>query len=186
MGSELKSSGKPFAISKREVWEAYEQVKANDGASRKKSRRLRTTKRPESPCVGSPRSPVSTLGNLSDMSFLSRLDVQQQLLTFMTFNAFVGHQEAIRSLPPAATLLGSSPTCPVQMFRVRSNVYATQFHPELDLPGVLTRIEVYSTYGYFDPSEASDLKAKSEAVDVRHPMTILRNFAARYRSESKL
>jgi RNA-directed DNA polymerase len=32
MGSELKSSGKPFAISKREVWEAYEQVKANDGA----------------------------------------------------------------------------------------------------------------------------------------------------------
>src|SRR5215218_9215851 len=32
MGSELKSSGKPFAISKREVWEAYEQVKANNGA----------------------------------------------------------------------------------------------------------------------------------------------------------
>ena len=32
MGSELKSSGKPFAISKWEVWEAYEQVKANKGA----------------------------------------------------------------------------------------------------------------------------------------------------------
>ncbi|HXP13718.1 MAG TPA: group II intron reverse transcriptase/maturase [Actinomycetes bacterium] len=32
MGSELKSSAKPFAISKREVWEAHEQVKANDGA----------------------------------------------------------------------------------------------------------------------------------------------------------
>jgi Reverse transcriptase (RNA-dependent DNA polymerase) len=32
MGSELKSSAKPFAISKREVWEAYEQVKANNGA----------------------------------------------------------------------------------------------------------------------------------------------------------
>ena len=30
--SELKSSGKPFAISKWEVWEAYEQVKANKGA----------------------------------------------------------------------------------------------------------------------------------------------------------
>jgi retron-type reverse transcriptase len=30
--SELKSSGKPFDISKREVWEAYEQVKANKGA----------------------------------------------------------------------------------------------------------------------------------------------------------
>ncbi len=32
MLSELKSSGKPFDISKWEVWEAYEQVKANKGA----------------------------------------------------------------------------------------------------------------------------------------------------------
>ncbi len=31
--SELKSSGKPFEISKWEVWEAYERVKANRGAS---------------------------------------------------------------------------------------------------------------------------------------------------------
>ena len=30
--NELKSSGKPFEISKREVWEAYERVKANKGA----------------------------------------------------------------------------------------------------------------------------------------------------------
>ena len=30
--NELTSSGKPFAISKREVWEAYERVKANKGA----------------------------------------------------------------------------------------------------------------------------------------------------------
>jgi RNA-directed DNA polymerase len=30
--SELTSSGKPFEISKREVWEAYERVKANKGA----------------------------------------------------------------------------------------------------------------------------------------------------------
>ena len=30
--SELTSSGKPFDISKREVWEAYERVRANKGA----------------------------------------------------------------------------------------------------------------------------------------------------------
>jgi hypothetical protein len=29
---ELKSPGKPFSISKRAVWEAYEKVKANKGA----------------------------------------------------------------------------------------------------------------------------------------------------------
>jgi hypothetical protein len=31
--SELKSSGKPFEISKRLVWEAYLRVKANKGAA---------------------------------------------------------------------------------------------------------------------------------------------------------
>ena len=30
---ELKSSGKPFDISKRAVWEAWEKVKANKGAA---------------------------------------------------------------------------------------------------------------------------------------------------------
>jgi len=30
--SELKAPGKSFAISKREVWEAWEKVKANKGA----------------------------------------------------------------------------------------------------------------------------------------------------------
>ncbi len=30
--SELKSSGKPFEISKAEVWQAWEKVKANKGA----------------------------------------------------------------------------------------------------------------------------------------------------------
>src|SRR3954452_21679300 len=44
------------------------------------------------------------------------------------FQAFVGHKEACRKLPPTAVLLASSPTCPVQMFRVRANLYATQFH----------------------------------------------------------
>ena len=29
---ELKSLGKPFSISKRAVWEAWEKVKANNGA----------------------------------------------------------------------------------------------------------------------------------------------------------
>jgi RNA-directed DNA polymerase len=30
--SELKSSGKPFEISKREVWQAWEKVRSNKGA----------------------------------------------------------------------------------------------------------------------------------------------------------
>lgn len=32
MVREVRSSAKPFEISKREVWDAYEQVRANNGA----------------------------------------------------------------------------------------------------------------------------------------------------------
>jgi GMP synthase (glutamine-hydrolysing) len=96
------------------------------------------------------------------------------------FAAYGGHKEALSVLPDHAVLLATSAACPVQAFRVGSNVYATQFHPELDRTGIHTRIDVYSTFGYFDPSEAADLHAASDMVDVTHPMTLLANFRARY------
>ena len=97
-----------------------------------------------------------------------------------TFAAFVGHKEAISALPPAATLLASSPTCPVQMFRLKQNVYATQFHPELDLDGIVTRIHAYASYGYF---AAHELDLTLEAVrraPVTAPSRLLRTFVERY------
>ena len=97
-----------------------------------------------------------------------------------TFGAFTGHKEAISELPGHAALLASSPTCPVQAFRVGSNVYATQFHPELDVAGLCTRIEVYKHAGYFEPHEADDLKARAADCDVVHPPAILRQFVQRY------
>ena len=81
-------------------------------------------------------------------------------------------------LPPGAVHLATSMACPVQAFRVGRHVYATQFHPELDLEGICTRIEVYKNAGYFDPGEAENLKAQARAVEVRHPMTLLANFVA--------
>ena len=99
------------------------------------------------------------------------------------FAAYGGHKEALTTWPDHVVHLATSAACPVQAFRVGEHVYATQFHPELDLAGVQTRIDVYSTYGYFDPGEAASLKALSAAVDVIHPMTLLRNFSRRYRSD---
>lgn len=93
-----------------------------------------------------------------------------------TFEAFVGHKEAIRRLPAHATLLASSATCPVQAFRIGRNVYATQFHPELDAQGLRTRIDVYKYAGYFKPEEADALKAEAAGTDVRYPPAILRAF----------
>jgi GMP synthase (glutamine-hydrolysing) len=97
-----------------------------------------------------------------------------------TFNAFVGHKEAIRALPASATLLGSSPTCPVQMFRVGTNVYATQFHPELDLDGIVLRIHAYADHGYFAADELDLTLAAVRRAEVSHPSRMLRTFVDRY------
>lgn len=96
------------------------------------------------------------------------------------FSAFVGHKEAVSLLPDHAVLLASSPGCPVQAFRVGENVYATQFHPELDLDGITTRIHAYATFGYF---AADELDLTLEAVrraPVEHPSALLRTFVTRY------
>jgi len=97
-----------------------------------------------------------------------------------TFDAFVGHKEAVSALPHHAALLAGSPTCPVQAFRIGRHVYATQFHPELDVPGLCTRIEVYKHAGYFDPEQADELKAIAHRSTVTHPTTILRRFVVQY------
>jgi GMP synthase (glutamine-hydrolysing) len=96
------------------------------------------------------------------------------------FEAFTGHKEAISQLPGHAVLLASSPGCPVQAFRVGANVYATQFHPELDVAGLFTRIDVYKHAGYFDPDQADEIKAQAARSHITWPPAILRGFVGRY------
>lgn len=93
-----------------------------------------------------------------------------------SFDAFVGHKEAISRLPEHAVLLASSVSCPVQAFRIGRNVYATQFHPELDAEGLCTRVEVYANYGYFEPSQARSLQEMARAASTPYAATVLRRF----------
>lgn len=101
-----------------------------------------------------------------------------------TFDAFVGHKEGISELPSSATLLASSPSCPVQGFRVGKRVYATQFHPELDVAGLCTRITTYQHHGYYDPSEQDGLIAMARRSVVTHPPELLRRFVELARADS--
>jgi GMP synthase (glutamine-hydrolysing) len=96
------------------------------------------------------------------------------------FDAYGGHKEAASSLPSAVVCLASSDDCPVQAFRVGNNVYATQFHPELDADGICTRIDVYKNYGYFAPETAESLKTAAKQRNIEHPPSILRRVAERY------
>jgi len=97
-----------------------------------------------------------------------------------TFDAFVGHKEAVQSLPPGATHLVRSGPCPFQMIRHGQNVYATQFHPEADAEGFEVRIEIYKHRGYFPPEDADRLTSMCRAANVHAPERVLRNFVARY------
>jgi GMP synthase (glutamine-hydrolysing) len=96
------------------------------------------------------------------------------------FTAFTGHKEACTTLPSHAVLLASSQACPVQMFRIKQNLYATQFHPELDVEGLVTRIDIYRHAGYFPPESAEELMVAARGFTVTEPMTILKNFVSRY------
>ncbi|SDS13064.1 GMP synthase (glutamine-hydrolysing) [Paraoerskovia marina] len=96
------------------------------------------------------------------------------------FAAYVGHKEACRVLPRGAVLLARSANCPVQMFRVGPNAYATQFHPELDVDGIVERIGVYREYGYFPADEAQAVADRARSRDVRAPGRIMRAFVERY------
>ena len=100
-----------------------------------------------------------------------------------SFEAFTGHKEAIRRLPHHAVNLASTEGCPVHAFRVGRNVYATQFHPELDVGGLCLRIEVYKHSGYFAPEEADDLKAMARASSVHAPPRLLKRFVELYGSD---
>lgn len=97
-----------------------------------------------------------------------------------TFAAFVGHKEAVRELPPHVVRLASSPGCPVQAFRVGANVYATQFHPELDVDGITTRIHAYAEHGYFAAEELDLTLTAVQREPVVHTGAVLANFVARY------
>ncbi|MDD9206831.1 glutamine amidotransferase [Georgenia sp. 10Sc9-8] len=99
------------------------------------------------------------------------------------FQAFVGHKEACTLLPDHAVLLITSASAPVQMFRVKENLYGTQFHPELDLPGILQRIAIYHDAGYYDPAQRDEVERQVAEARVGEVQQILANFVHRYATE---
>jgi len=97
-----------------------------------------------------------------------------------SFDVFLGHKEAVSRLPDGAVLLASSATCPVQAFRIGEHVYATQFHPELDVEGLCLRIEVYQDHGYFPEGQAQSLQDLARRSIVTEPPRILAAFVETY------
>lgn len=96
------------------------------------------------------------------------------------FKAFVGHKEAVQRVPKGAVHLGTSKPCLIQMFRYKNNMYATQFHPELDAHALEVRVNTYKHAGYFPPENAQSIIERVHSEDVTVPEQILKRFIERY------
>lgn len=97
------------------------------------------------------------------------------------FTAFVGHKEACDYLPQDAVLLVTSEPCPIQMFRIKKNVYATQFHPEADANEFILRINTYKNYGYFPSEQAEELISAIRNIEAPFTKEILKRFVSKYK-----
>jgi GMP synthase (glutamine-hydrolysing) len=98
-----------------------------------------------------------------------------------TFKAISAHKEACQKLPENAVWLIEGKNCPYQMYRIKENIYATQFHTELSAAGAVIRIDIYKHAGYFPPEEAEAIKKHLLAQDVSVPPLILKRFVERYK-----
>jgi len=96
------------------------------------------------------------------------------------FSAYLGHKEAVSRLPAGGVLLASTDTCPVHAFRLGRNVYATQFHPELDAVALCDRVDAYSAHGYYLPHEQESLKTAAREAMVSEPVRLLARFVELY------
>jgi len=99
------------------------------------------------------------------------------------FMAYTGHKEACQEIPNGGTLLASSNNCPIQMIRYDKNIYATQFHTELDVDDLSLRIDVYKNHGYFMPKDAETIIENSKKHHVFVPSMILSKFIQKYKLE---
>ena len=82
------------------------------------------------------------------------------------FYAVVGHKD---SLPPGdyptLDILAVTDKC-IQAFRYRENVYATQFHSELDEKDLLVRLNMYPSYGETNAGAEMSIHPCQDAVRV--------------------
>jgi GMP synthase (glutamine-hydrolysing) len=93
------------------------------------------------------------------------------------FQVQIGHEDIVTRLPEGATLLASSATVENEAFCFGDRpIYCTQFHPELDRDGIVTRIAQYPSYlplaGYDTMEDFSNATPETPETEA-----ILRRFA---------
>lgn len=106
-----------------------------------------------------------------------------------SFTALTGHTENPETgadLPEALTVLATGPGDMVQIVRYGHNVWATQFHAEMDADAMRTRMDFYHDYGYFAAEDYARIVADLPNHDVAAANGLIRNFVRYCASSSAL
>lgn len=85
-------------------------------------------------------------------------------------NVAMGHEDSVLDLPNYAVHLAYSDKCTNQAYKIGSNVYAVQFHPEFDDNDLYERLSLYAHYDEFELGH--------DIPDTVHGPLILANFAS--------
>lgn len=94
-----------------------------------------------------------------------------------TFTALTGHTENPVTVPDELTVVATGPEGLVQMVRYTDQVWATQFHAEMDADAMRTRMDFFHDYGYFPAEEYARIVADLPNHDVSRANALLRTFA---------
>lgn len=104
-------------------------------------------------------------------------------LSAPALNVFTAHKESAVAVPPDAVLLATNEDCPVQAYRVGTQLYATQFHPEPSPRDFADRMTFYRGNGYFDPAAFDIVEAEILAAQGMGGEDLLRRFAEAFAQE---
>ncbi|MDO5097736.1 MAG: glutamine amidotransferase [Corynebacterium sp.] len=94
------------------------------------------------------------------------------------FQGLSGHKESVASVGPEVTVLASGPTCPYQLIRYRDNIWASQFHGEMDAHAMEVRMKFFMNSGYFSPDDYEKIVATLPGIDTSSAHQLVRNFYA--------
>lgn len=92
------------------------------------------------------------------------------------FRVLTGHKDSVVALPPGATLLATSPQCPVQLYRLGDRVWTSQFHPEMNDKSIVRRLSFYEDAGYVSPADLQRVYAGFRGNDTRQANSLLKCF----------
>ncbi len=91
------------------------------------------------------------------------------------FQAVSGHKEGCPPAMQGVEVLATSAAC-AQIVRVGSSVYGVQYHPEIDLEGITTRLGIYRNDGYCPPEEVESIIQGINWQKVEDSHVLLKNF----------